>query len=87
MRAYNAYRPTSYPGRLTFLWAEHSGRGPYDTRSGWRELARGGFDVRPIPGSHLTMFEEPLVWSTAAALSEALTSSRARHFDGHDDEG
>jgi hypothetical protein len=66
------------PGRITVLWAEHNQRPPdvFYTRRGWAELASGGFDVRPIPGSHLTVFVEPLVAITAATLADALRETR-----------
>ena len=78
-RALNLYRPRPYPGRLTFLWAEHNQRPPavYDTRQGWGEMALGGLDVRPIPGSHLTVLEEPLAQVTSGVLADALAASRA----------
>ena len=68
------YAPTPYPGRITYFWAAHSQRPPavYDHREGWAELASGGLDVVPIPGNHLTVMVEPLVRSTAAAISKAL---------------
>ncbi len=77
-RAYNQYRPAPYPGRITFLWAEHSQRPPsvFDSRRGWAELALGGFDVRPIPGSHLTVLAEPLVGITAAVLADVLSEAQ-----------
>ncbi len=77
--AFARYRPAPYPGRITFLWAEHNQRPPevFDTRRGWAELALGGLDVRPIPGSHLTVLVEPLAAITAAALVDALHEARA----------
>jgi amino acid adenylation domain-containing protein len=79
VRALHRYCPRPYPGRLTFLWAEHSQRPPaiYDTKQGWQEIALGGMDVRPIPGSHLTVLEEPLARVTAGVLGDALAASRA----------
>ena len=50
----------------------------FDTRRGWAELALGGFDVRPIPGSHLTVLVEPLARITTAVLAEALGEARER---------
>jgi thioesterase domain-containing protein len=80
MRAYNGYRPKPYPGPITFLWAEHSQHpsAVFDTRRGWAELALGGFDARPIPGSHLTVLVEPLARITTAVLAEALGEARGR---------
>jgi thioesterase domain-containing protein len=77
--AYDRYRPAPYPGRVTFLWPEHKQLPPevFDARRGWAELALGGFDVRRIPGGHLTVLVEPLAAITAATLADALRESRA----------
>jgi amino acid adenylation domain-containing protein len=77
--AFERYHPAPYPGRITFLWAEHNQRPPEvsDTRRGWAELASAGLDVRPIPGSHLTVLVEPLAGITAAVLADALREARA----------
>jgi thioesterase domain-containing protein len=77
--SYDRYRPTPYPGRLTFLWAEHDERPPevFDARRGWSELALGGFHVRPIPGNHRTIVLEPLAGITLAVLAEALREAQA----------
>ncbi len=69
------YRPLPYPGRLTFLWAEHSPT-PAD-RSAWAELAAGGFDARPVPGGHFTLLVEPLAGITASILANVLDAARA----------
>ncbi len=72
-----SFRARPYPGRVTFLWPIHNQRPPslYDTREGWDRLAEGGLDVRPIPGSHLTVLTEPLVAFTARTISEALAET------------
>jgi amino acid adenylation domain-containing protein len=85
-RAFADYRPAPYPGQLTFFWAEESPRDVGDTRLRWKEVALGGFDLRPLPGTHWTAFEEPFVEFTAGALSDALaqvrTGTGARGADG-----
>jgi hypothetical protein len=53
------------------MHSQRSG-GSEDQRNGGRRLARGGLDVRPIPGSHLTLMVEPLVRSTTRAIHDAL---------------
>jgi len=76
-RAGMSFRARPYPGRVTFLWPIHNQRPSslYDTREGWGRLAEGGLDVRPIPGSHLTVLTEPLVAFTARTISEALAET------------
>ncbi len=80
------YDPPRYPGRITYFWAQHSQRPPsvYDHREGWAEVAGGGLEVIPIPGSHLTVLVEPLVRSTAAAIRRALPAKAAAAPTGAD---
>ncbi|WP_394823627.1 acetoacetate--CoA ligase [Pendulispora albinea] len=65
-----------YPGRVTLFLAERtsqSGLSPeLDARLGWRNLARGGTDVHKVPGSHLSMLEQPHVQGLARILRECL---------------
>jgi len=45
-----------------------------DSRLGWRDFARGGFETRTVPGTHMSMFAEPHVAKLAEQL-EALLSA------------
>ena len=76
-RASDRYRPRPYPGRVTYLWAEHSPTRP-DQRQ-WAELALGGFNDLPLPGGHFTLLVEPLVGITAEVLAELLKEVRTGH--------
>lgn len=73
------YTPQPFPGRIDYFWAAHTQHpaSVYDHREGWAELARGGMDVHPVPGNHLTVMAEPLIASTAAAIRHALADTRA----------
>jgi thioesterase domain-containing protein len=64
-RAINNYKVRPYDGRITLLRTSDS-TGPVDM--GWADLARGGVDVRSVPGNHYNMVKEPHV----AALAEEL---------------
>jgi len=59
-RAIFAYKPKPYPGKLVQLICGHASHRSYeDRRLAWSSLALSGFEVRLVPGNHLTMVEEP----------------------------
>ncbi len=71
-RAMSRYTPAPYPGRAVLLrTAEDQGPGG-DPAQGWGELARGGVEVREVPGNHMTLLREPHVRGLAAALRDSL---------------
>lgn len=74
-RAAFDYVPKPYPGRLTLFRAteRHTGD-PYPYHLGWEGLALGGLDIHLVPGTHLTMGEEPHVAELAATLVRCLES-------------
>jgi amino acid adenylation domain-containing protein len=73
-RAYRAYTPQPYPGRVALFRARVRPLfGPHQPDLSWRELARGGVEVHVAPGNHLTMLREPGVRALAANLSAALS--------------
>jgi thioesterase domain-containing protein/acyl carrier protein len=50
------YVPQYYPGRITLFLAEESlAKSPSDPRLNWRNLAAGGLEIYPVPGSHETI--------------------------------
>jgi thioesterase domain-containing protein len=58
-RAISTYRPKPYPGRVVQLMCGHASHRSYeDRRLGWSSLA-SKFEVRLVPGNHLTMVEQP----------------------------
>jgi thioesterase domain-containing protein/acyl carrier protein len=71
-----AYAPGVYPGRLTLFRAAETpgwfGVDFSDPWLGWDGLAAGGVEVRPVPGGHLTLFEEPHVRDLALSLKACL---------------
>jgi thioesterase domain-containing protein/acyl carrier protein len=67
------YHPTVYGGSCTvFLGTDtyyYAGLRPSsDPRLIWCKLAKGGTDVRKLPGDHLTMLSEPNVFEFAVQL-------------------
>jgi thioesterase domain-containing protein/acyl carrier protein len=76
--AARAYRPTSYPGRLTLLraWLGATDAEP-DALWGWDRVAAEGVDLHRVPGTHLELMTEPRVESVAAALRACLAGGHA----------
>jgi amino acid adenylation domain-containing protein len=73
-RAEIDYRPGVYAGRLTLLRARVQPLlGPHEPTLGWGALARGGVDIRRVPGNHVTLIKEPHLPVLAAELQRVLT--------------
>jgi thioesterase domain-containing protein len=75
VRAFAAYSPSRYPGRVDVIRARTMGlfyRGPDDL--GWGALA-ADVSTTQLIGTHNTILKEPLVQDLAAALSSALDSA------------
>ncbi len=79
-RAAHLYVPAPYPGYAVQLCGtDDPGTGSMlDRRQGWREVVRGGFDIRYLPGDHHSMFAEPHVEKLAAVLKSFLDEVNAR---------
>ena len=72
-RAVLGYTPKPYDGKITqLLCSDASDRSYEDRRLAWSTLAADGFEVRIVPGNHLTMVEEPYVRIVAAELQRSL---------------
>jgi thioesterase domain-containing protein/acyl carrier protein len=81
-RAFRAYVPKPYPGRVTLLRAR--ARSLFSTSGpdlGWGRFARGGVDVRMIPGHHENILREPHVRILARELERALIAARVGETD------
>lgn len=65
--ATRGYRPQPYPGKVVFFRASEAADYA-DPLPVWREVVRGGLDVRPVPGSHEQMIEG----ANAVVLAQAL---------------
>ena len=75
-----AYCPQPTDVRVTFFRAEQRRRmDPINPDEAWRDLARGGLDVYPVPGDHLTMIAPPNLDRLAERLDLCMRQSRAYH--------
>jgi thioesterase domain-containing protein len=82
-RAYRAYTPRPYPGRVTLFRARVQPLlGCHRPDLGWGEMARGGGEVHVVPGNHANMLREPEVQALAASLSAALGRAQAGQKGG-----
>jgi amino acid adenylation domain-containing protein len=73
VRALAKYRPKPYAGSLTlFRTRGHPMFSSFDRQYGWGQLARGGVEVRMVPGGHGNVLSEPFVQAVAATLRSCL---------------
>jgi acyl-CoA synthetase (AMP-forming)/AMP-acid ligase II/thioesterase domain-containing protein/acyl carrier protein len=72
-----AYRAQPYDGNATLFKCERSARTPADAHDGWYKLVKGKLEIRPIPGTHHEIVNQPYVPSLAEELAEALNKARA----------
>jgi hypothetical protein len=76
-RAWMAYRPWVYPGRLTLFRSEDQPLSRMrDVTMGWGRVAAGGVEIRPVGGTHDTLTREPYVRELAAQLKASLAAAR-----------
>lgn len=77
-RAILTYRPKPYAGKIVQLMCSDAPHRAYeDRRLAWSSLVPAGFDVRIIPGNHLTMVEEPHAQVLAEELQRCLDREAA----------
>jgi thioesterase domain-containing protein len=81
-----APRPRSYAGRLAFFRAEIQGEPPTeaaaqiersDPARGWSQFCTQPPIIQTVPGTHLTIVEEPNVPALAESLKSCLEAVRA----------
>ena len=72
-RAMQAYRPRPFAGKITLFKAmTPSDKVEWPEDYGWTPFAGGGLEIVPVPGQHLTLFDEAHLPSLARALATAL---------------
>jgi thioesterase domain-containing protein/acyl carrier protein len=80
-RALGRYVVQPYSGKITLMRAADV-EGTVGTRRnptlGWEPLAGGGLVIHDVPGTHISMFEEPNVRILAETLKAILPSSDSR---------
>jgi amino acid adenylation domain-containing protein len=71
------YEPKPYNGRVTIFWARESYiNSTHRFRLGWSTLAPDKLEFRIIPGTHITMFEEPNVQVLAREMNECIRTAK-----------
>jgi amino acid adenylation domain-containing protein len=68
--------PKVFDGQVTLFWASKDLRAKFDMVEGWQSLARGGIDLREVPGTHLDLIKEPHVGELAKQLNECLLDAQ-----------
>lgn len=80
IEAENIYAPRGeiYRGRIIFFYAEDRAGVPAyeDNRLRWAKMATEGMEVHRIPGTHITMREEPNVAVLAKVMKECLDKAQ-----------
>ena len=72
-RAMQAYRPRRFAGRITLFKAmTASDKVEWPEDYGWTEFAGEELEIIPVPGRHLTLFDDENVGSLARALARKL---------------
>ncbi len=72
-RAMQAYRPRPFPGEIILFKAmTASDKVEWPEDYGWTPFAGRGLKIVPVPGQHLTLFDDGNVESLAAALADRL---------------
>ncbi len=72
VEAMYAYEPRPYPGKAIFFRADDRGTDPPHPERPWIELARGGTEIYPVPGDHVSLHARPHVAAVAARLARCL---------------
>ena len=71
--ASSRYQPKPYAGRVTIFWARQSYlNSTHRFRLGWSVLAPENLEFHLVPGTHITMFEEPNVQVLAREINECI---------------
>jgi aspartate racemase len=84
-QAQNQYIFQVYPGQMTLLRTDDKNRDTavgmqYDPLFGWGSLVAGGIDVHHLPGSHLSLLDEPNVQVLAEKLKLCLEKAYAMNL-------
>jgi len=67
------YHPQPYHGRLTIFWARQSFvTSTHRFRMGWNILAPDALELHVVPGTHISMFEEPNVQVLAREMNDCI---------------
>ena len=75
-RARLSYAPKAYHGRITCFLLEEFSHNHKKVIGDWSEIAVGGLDVRFVPGTILSMWQEPRVQILAEQLKACLDDAQ-----------
>ncbi len=76
------YRTSPYDGAATLFKAELYAWNHPNAHDGWRDLVKGGLEVRPIPGRHFEIVKPPHVQTLARELADCLNRAQATGTSG-----
>jgi acyl-CoA synthetase (AMP-forming)/AMP-acid ligase II/thioesterase domain-containing protein/acyl carrier protein len=71
------YRARPYDGDAVLFKAQRNAWNHPDEHDGWYGLIKGRLEVRPIPGTHFEIMNQPHVRTVAAELADVLEQARA----------
>jgi thioesterase domain-containing protein len=71
-----SYAPQAYHGRITCFLREEFSNNHKKVIGDWPEIAVGGLDVRFVPGTILSMWQEPRVQILAEQLKSSLDDAQ-----------
>jgi thioesterase domain-containing protein/acyl carrier protein len=72
------YKPEPYHGRINCILRDEFTSNPQKGLGDWQSLSVGGLDVRFVPGTIYTMWEEPHVQILAEKLTACLNEAQKR---------
>ena len=76
LRAAKLYKQKTYDGHTVLFRAQPRALTNPDVQEAWNRFVTGDFQIRPIPGEHHTIVDEPFVQGLAKELREALREAR-----------
>jgi hypothetical protein len=83
-RAFLAYKPSIYPGKMTICKPRRNYAFLRDPFNGWGEIAVGGLEVIELPSDPGGIFLEPYVQTLADKLREQIDHAVSSGAEFHD---
>jgi thioesterase domain-containing protein len=83
-RAFLAYKPVSYPGKMTICKPRRNYAFLRDPFNGWGAVADGGLEIIELPSDPGGIFLEPYVQTLAEKLKEQIDQAAAVGAEVHD---
>ena len=83
-RAFLAYKPVSYPGKMTICKPRRNYSFLRDPFNGWGGNVTGGIEIIELPSDPGGIFFEPYVQTLADKLMEQIDQASAVNAEVHD---